>query len=138
MIEEWRPISGFEGSYAVSNLGRIKSLSRIIILVANGRPRKLRERIMSGRAGAGGVHISLRKPGEKQVKRFAHRLIAAAFMPAAGQEIRHRDGNNLNNVVGNLEWLPHPQIMVQAWARGAFAHKVEQQGAARRGDAPSS
>lgn len=26
MIEEWREIKGFEGRYAVSNLGRVKSL----------------------------------------------------------------------------------------------------------------
>jgi hypothetical protein len=136
MTEEWRPVSGFEGFYEVSNLGRVKSLARTI-LDKRGRPKKLRGRIMSGRV-KGRVQISLRKPGEKQIKRLAHRLVAAAFMPAAGQEIRHRDGNNLNNVVENLEWLPHPEIMAQAWARGAFARKVEQQRAARRGDATSS
>lgn len=29
MIEEWRPVVGYEGLYKVSNLGRIKNLERI-------------------------------------------------------------------------------------------------------------
>ena len=28
--EEWRDIKGFEGLYQVSNMGRVKSLSRIV------------------------------------------------------------------------------------------------------------
>lgn len=31
MEEYWKPISGFDGIYEVSNLGRIKSLDRIAI-----------------------------------------------------------------------------------------------------------
>jgi hypothetical protein len=38
MIEEWKPISDFEGFYAVSNFGRVKSLSRLIH-DKNGKPK---------------------------------------------------------------------------------------------------
>lgn len=31
MIEEWRPIEGYEGLYEVSNLGRVKSIDRYVI-----------------------------------------------------------------------------------------------------------
>lgn len=31
-MEEWRDIKGYEGLYQVSNLGRIKSLPRMICL----------------------------------------------------------------------------------------------------------
>ena len=29
-VEVWKPIIGFEGSYEVSNLGRVKSLEKIV------------------------------------------------------------------------------------------------------------
>lgn len=31
MIEEWKPIVGYEGLYEVSNLGRVKSLETWIL-----------------------------------------------------------------------------------------------------------
>jgi NUMOD4 motif-containing protein len=47
MIEEWKPVPAFEGLYAVSNLGRVKSLQRIIV-GKGGKSRTRSERIMSG------------------------------------------------------------------------------------------
>ena len=36
MIEEWKDIIGYEGLYQISNLGRVKSLSRVYVC-GNGR-----------------------------------------------------------------------------------------------------
>lgn len=30
VMEEWKPVVGFEGSYEISNYGRVRSLDRII------------------------------------------------------------------------------------------------------------
>lgn len=30
MEEEWRPVVGYEGLYEISNLGRVKSLERVV------------------------------------------------------------------------------------------------------------
>jgi hypothetical protein len=123
MIEEWRPVPGFEGIYAVSNLGRVKSLQRIVTDV-NGRPYTVSERIMSGTITYSGyVHMSLRKTGEKQVKRLLHQLVAAAFLPAKAEsldEVNHLDGNKLNNVPANLEWCSHAANMAHAWNNNFF------------------
>jgi len=45
LTEEWRKIEGYEGLYQVSNLGRVKSLSRIII-DRRGIPHYVNERIL--------------------------------------------------------------------------------------------
>ena len=39
-MEIWKPISGYEGFYEVSNLGRIRSLERIVEC-SDGRKRKI-------------------------------------------------------------------------------------------------
>ena len=46
--EEWRPIRGYEGSYDVSNLGRVRSLDRIVKhRKGPQKSRTIRGRIMS-------------------------------------------------------------------------------------------
>ena len=47
-------------------------------------------------------------PDGKKVRRYAHRLVADAFLskPAPDKiEINHKDGNKLNNYVDNLQWV---------------------------------
>jgi hypothetical protein len=121
-IEEWKPVLGFEGFYALSSRGRVKSLCRVVI-DRRGQPRKLSERIMLCSVKDNGyLHVSLRKPGEKQVKRLIHRLVAIAFLSTKNEtdEVNHIDGNKLNNVTANLEWCNHAQNMAHAWDNGLF------------------
>ena len=47
--EIWRDIAGYEGLYQVSNMGRVKSLERIITR-KNGKKQTIRERILKPRA----------------------------------------------------------------------------------------
>jgi NUMOD4 motif/HNH endonuclease len=125
MTEEWKSVLGFDGFYAVSNLGRVKSLSRVVH-DKSGKPRRLPERIMTGTLKDNGyLHVSLRKPGRKQLKRLVHRLVATAFSPASGNEVNHIDGNKINNTVHNLEWCNHKDNMNHAWRNGFFAHRSE-------------
>lgn len=129
MIEQWREVKGYEGFYAVSNIGSVKSLRRTISRVG-GKPRTLPERMMTGSVKSNGyLHVSLRKPGELQLKRHVHRLVAEAFLPlVAGQEVNHIDGNKLNNCVSNLEWCTRAENMAHAWDSGLapFQRRVAQ------------
>lgn len=38
MNEVWRDVPGYEGTYQVSNIGRVKSLSRVIVREYKSRP----------------------------------------------------------------------------------------------------
>ena len=96
MIEEWRPVKGFEGFYEVSNLGRVKSLRKNIIL----KPEL-------DKKGKGYLCINLGRGNHKKV----HRLVAEAFIPKIADKnvVNHIDGNTKNNKVNNLEWVNHQE-----------------------------
>lgn len=91
MEEIWRSIEDFE-DYEVSNLGRVRSLKRNIIL------RQFEYR-------GGYLEVHLRKPGIKVHKKI-HRLVAEAFIPNYNNysEVNHKDEDKKNNQVNNLEW----------------------------------
>ena len=58
--ESWKPIKGFEGFYEVSNLGRVKSLARVIFR-ENYRKQTFKERIriqVKGKNGYLSVFLS--------------------------------------------------------------------------------
>lgn len=92
--EEWKPVNGYEGLYAVSNLGRVKSLWYD------------REKILKPQNnGKGYLFVNLYKDGK--VKHFlVHRLVATVFIPNPEglPEINHLDEDKTNNVVSNIEW----------------------------------
>lgn len=103
MQEIWKPIKDYEGIYEVSNLGRIKTLSRTI----NGR--KMPEKIKKlDKAKQGYLRIELSK--NKINKKYSvHRLVAQTFIDNANNYpcINHKDENKMNNNVDNLEWCTH-------------------------------
>jgi hypothetical protein len=121
MTEQWKDVSGFEGFYAVSNLGNMKSLARTVCR-EGGKARTLPERAMRCANTTNGYrHVSLRKPGEKQVKRLVHRLVAIAFLGLGpDDEVNHKDGDKTNNIYTNLESCTHAENMAHAWDNDYF------------------
>lgn len=100
--EIWKPITGYEGLYEVSNKGRVKRLERAIV-DSIGRKRHLRERILKNSLkSCGYIYVNLYN-GDKRV----HRLVAEAFIPNPENkpEVNHKDEVKTNNCVENLEWV---------------------------------
>lgn len=104
IIEVWKDISGFEGLYQVSNLGRVKSCERIV----NHRygTRRVNDKILSlGHDKDGYFMAILCKLGTKKTVKV-HRLVADAFIKKVEGKniINHIDSNKSNNLFLNLEW----------------------------------
>lgn len=104
--EEWRDIVGYEGIYQVSNLGRVKSLAR---MVANRHDRQSYVRACIRQPNAGGTagypKVELAKDGVITTVAM-HILVANAFIPnPLGLEfVHHKDEDKANPRADNLEW----------------------------------
>lgn len=110
--EEWRDLAGFEGSYQVSNLGRIRSIDRYVER-CDGRLCFYKGRVLSTFQGTTCNYFSVQLSQNGQPSKFLlHRLIAITFLgldPQSDLEVNHKDGNRHNNVVSNLEVVTHQQ-----------------------------
>lgn len=104
--EEWRDVVGYEGSYMVSNLGRVKSLDRTISF---GKSKKnIKGTILSLCLCCGYYQISLNKNGVR-TKTRVHRIVAEAFIPNPNNYpiINHINEIKTDNRVENLEWCDY-------------------------------
>ena len=109
LIDEiWKDITGYEGLYQVSNLGKVKSLNKSIIR-NNGRRQTFKEKTLKkGLSSNGYYSVSLTKNGKGKTFNI-HKLVATAFIENKNNDkcINHIDGNKRNNNVTNLEWCSY-------------------------------
>ena len=98
MIEEWRPLKGYEGLYECSTLGNIRSKDRHIV-DCTGKLQHLSSKLM--KLSETGV-VVLHTP-QGYISRYARSLIAETFLNIPyGESITHLDRNYLNNAPSNL------------------------------------
>lgn len=109
MLETWKAIPGYEGFYSVSNLGRVKSHSRTIMIGRGCTTKKvIPETILATiRSGPGLKYtkVNLRHQGGGKIK-AVHRLVATCFLenPQNKPLVLHNDGDTNNNRASNLRW----------------------------------
>lgn len=103
--EIWRPVKGYEGHYEVSNLGNVKSLSRLVHGVKYGKPYGYytKEFLLKTNYDVKGyLKVKLYKDGNKKSFKV-HRLVAEAFIgDIYNKEIDHintiKDDNRVENI----------------------------------------
>jgi hypothetical protein len=102
--EIWKDIEGYEGLYQISNLGRVKSLPRIVSNHLGSHTSKERILKLQYRKDKY-INVHLLKDRIEKIY-FVHRLVAKAFIPNPDclPDINHKDENPSNNRVENLEW----------------------------------
>lgn len=111
MEEVWKDVPGYEGWYQISNLGRVKSLHRVVEYGAKSN-RSQGERILANRRGGTPVgegmwYLSVILCKNRHRKQFkVHRLVADVFCqkPRGCDVVNHIDNDPENNAASNLEW----------------------------------
>ena len=119
--EEWRDVRGFEGSYQVSNMGRVRSLDRYVVACHFLDDIKPHQRFVRGRIlrqhklnnGYRNVTLAIAideanyiNGSMRSVAISTHRLVAMHFVPgyAPDMMVNHKNEIKDDNRAENLEW----------------------------------
>ncbi len=117
--EIWKDVTGYEGYYQVSNLGRARSCDRTIYDGRWGDRLRKGKPVSANLGKRGYVYVPLCKLGKSSTM-LLHRLVAKAFIGDCpdGYEVNHIDGDRCNNAVSNLEYVTPSQNMRHAYDTG--------------------
>jgi hypothetical protein len=125
-IEVWKDIKGYEGHYQISNLGRVKSLSRAVKSRVGVFGTKKEIILKPFKNGDGYLKYKLCINGkEKSV--ISHRLVANEFLenPLNKPQVNHKNGIKDDNRVDNLEWVTSSENVIHSLANNL---KIPQKG----------
>lgn len=114
MTERWLPAPGWEEAYEVSDMGRVRSIERVVEIPASatrGPHRRHYKAVIlkpiKAKQGSGFWVVNLSYEGSRGVE-CIHRLVAGAFLkdqcPSPEAQVVHLDGNRCRNIVDNLAW----------------------------------
>lgn len=111
----WKQIAEFP-NYEVSDTGLVRNKANKILKFF--------------KQNSGYLVATLTNEELKGAKRTVHRLVAKAFIenPEGLPEVNHKDGNNLNNEVNNLEWCSKRQNVRHAIDTGLTVYNNPTQG----------
>lgn len=116
-MEIWRDIAGYEGTYQVSDQGRVRRLA--------GTPYCKEERTLTSKPGHRYARVVLALNGKHRTF-YVHHLVANAFLGGRpdGWEVNHKNGSKWDNRLTNLEYVTraqnveHCRVVLQHYLRG--------------------
>lgn len=103
-MEIWKPISGYEGQYEISNWGRIRSVTRV-----DSMGRTWSGQIIKTRPNRRGYYIVGLSSNSVHKTLSVSRLVATSFIsnPDGLPCVNHIDEDKSNNRADNLEWCTY-------------------------------
>lgn len=123
----WRDIPGWEGYYAVSDTGLVKSLDRVLMR-NNGAPQTIRSRLLRLTKDGRGYWQAHLYRDQQRVHMSVHVAVALAFVgprPFVGAEVRHLDDNKYNNAPDNLAWGTQSENMFDRVTNGIHHNAIK-------------
>lgn len=114
-MEIWKPVKNYEGLYEVSNIGRVRSLTRYVtnydINNKNYSKRLYIGKIIKGTIQKTGYKRVILSNGKQKDYKFVHQLVAESFIPNPENKscINHKNGRKLDNRANNLEWCTYKE-----------------------------
>ena len=114
--EEWKDVKGFEGLYQISNLGRVKSLDKLVVQKTGQRYWVKGQILKPYQDGCGYLMVNLAHKGKKSMRKV-HRMVAEKFCSNPDNKpcVNHIDSNNKNNRYDNLEWCTNLENIKHYW-----------------------
>ena len=122
--EIWMTIAGWP-NYMISNMARVKSLSRLVPCGTSVGFRRVKDSILSP--------FICKQTGYPQVvfsrkKQNVHRLVAIAFLgdpPNPSAQVNHKNGDRSNSTLSNLEWVSPSENVAHGFREnGRKAHNI--------------
>lgn len=121
-MRRWKPITGYENYYEISDDGIVRSLDRDIrksngvIQHRNGKNKTL------SKDKDGYLTVNLSKDG-KDCRYHVHVLVAKEFVNGYcdGLEVNHKDFDRTNNNYENLEWVTHSDNVNHSSKSGRYS-----------------
>lgn len=124
-LEVWADVPGYEGHYQVSNLGRVRSLDRIVTHKNGAKHFKEGQIQKPQDNGNGRLYKQLKRDGTYK-NYYISRLVMLAFVGERpeGYAICHDDGDIKNNRLDNLRYDTNLENNIDQ-----FRHDTEGRGA---------
>lgn len=103
-MEAWRPVVGWEGLYEVSDMGRVRSLPRVVR--SRGGTRTIPGRVRKLSIPSNGYAMVNLERLDRTFNALAHRLVLEAFVGPCppGMEACHGKAGKGDNTLANLSW----------------------------------